>query len=266
LLSIFAINNALPYNYSVDMKSLIAFDLDGTLAPSKSPLPDRMEALLTRLLDNFQVCIISGGKYQLFQTQVLANLHATDKQLERLHLMPTSGTRYYRYKGGEWEQVYAEDLVPDQKKKIIRALNDGLDELGWRPKKVWGEIVEDRESQITLSILGQEAPLEAKEAWDPDNSKKIKLRDVVAAKIPDFEVRAAGATSIDVTRPGIDKAYGMNKLMKYTGESMDKILYIGDKVLEGGNDYPVKAMGIDALEVSGWEDTALAIEAILHVI
>src|SRR6185295_1380665 len=158
-------------------KKLIAFDLDGTLAPSKSPLPDEMERLLTGLLEKYQVCIISGGKYQLFQTQVLANLHAEPKLLDNLHLMPTSGTRYYRHKNDQWEQVYAEDLTPEQKKKIIQALNEGLDELKWRPEKTWGEIVEDRDSQVTLSILGQLAPLEEKEAWDPDGTRKIKLRD-----------------------------------------------------------------------------------------
>lgn len=248
------------------MKKLIAFDLDGTLAPSKSPLPDRMEALLTKLLDNFKVCVISGGKYQLFQTQLLANLHANSKQLSNLHLMPTSGTRYYHYKNDKWQLVYAEDLTKSQKLKIIQALNDGMDELGWRPEKVWGEIVEDRDSQITLSILGQRAPLEEKEAWDPDGTKKFKLRDVIAPKIPEFEVRAAGTTSIDVTKPGIDKAYGMQKLMQYNNIKMGEILFMGDKVQEGGNDYPVKIMGIDTLEVTRWQDTALAIEAILHIV
>jgi phosphomannomutase len=248
------------------MKKLIAFDLDGTLAPSKSPLPDRMESLLVRLLDSFKVCVISGGKYQLFQTQVLANLHASPRQLANLHLMPTSGTRYYHYQDNDWRLIYAEDLSQSQKTTIISALNEGLDESGWRPKKTWGEIVEDRDSQITLSILGQLAPLKEKESWDPDGSKKIALRDIIAPKIPEFEVRAAGTTSIDVTKPGIDKAYGMQKLMQYANIEKSDILFMGDKLLEGGNDYPVKAMGIDTLEVTRWEDTALAIEAILHVI
>ncbi|MBX4197066.1 HAD-IIB family hydrolase [Candidatus Saccharibacteria bacterium] len=245
-------------------KKLIAFDLDGTLAPSKSPLPDRIEKLLTALLEKYQVCVISGGKYQLFQTQLLANLHAAPELLNNLHLMPTSGTRYYRHKNNSWKQVYAEDLRPTQKQKIIKALNEGLDELKWRPDKTWGEIVEDRDSQITLSILGQEAPLQEKETWDPDGSRKMRLREVVAPKIPEFEVRAAGTTSIDVTKPGIDKAYGMQKLLDLLSISKQEALYMGDKVLPGGNDYPVKAMGIDTIEVTGWENTAIAIEAILE--
>ena len=79
-------------------------------------------------------------------------------------------------------------------------------------------------------------------------------------------MHAAGFTTIDVTKPGIDKAYGMQKLMAMLGASKEEILFFGDKLTEGGNDYPVKAMGIDSLEVSRWQDTALALEAILHVI
>lgn len=247
-------------------KKLIAFDLDGTLAPSKAPLPDRMGELLEQLLEDYQVCIISGGKYELFQRQIISNLHVDDKKLANLHLMPTSGTRYYKFESPKgWHEIYAENLTAEQKKKITDALNKGFDESGWRPAKLWGELIEDRESQITLSTLGQEAPLEAKEDWDPDGTKKMKLRSIIAPMIPEFEVRAAGTTSIDVTKPGIDKAYGMNKLMEITGLKKEEILFMGDKLVEGGNDYPVKAMGIDSMEVSNWQDTALIIQAIVYL-
>jgi phosphomannomutase len=165
-------------------KKLIAFDLDGTLAPSKSPLPDRMAELLPQLLDKLQVLIISGGKYELFQRQVLANLQANDSQLKRLHLMPTSGTRYYTYQIDEkdWQLEYAEDLTPEQKEKIIKALNEGLDEADYREEKVYGKLIEDRDSQITLSILGQEIVqelgeegLKMKENWDPEGTKKTSF-------------------------------------------------------------------------------------------
>lgn len=249
-------------------KKLIAFDLDGTLADSKAPLSDEMINLLGQLLEHFQVCVISGGKYELFQKQVLDNLQIEPKRLANLHLMPTCGTRYYTYdlKQAGWRMVYAEDLTKTQKDKIVEALNKALDELGWREKKTWGALIEDRKSQVTLSVLGQEAPLDAKEAWDPSGNKKMRLRDVIAPMIPDLEVRAGGTTSIDVTKPGIDKAFGMRKLMEHTGVTKEQILFMGDKLTEGGNDYPVKAMGIDSLEVSHWRDTALEITGILHAV
>ncbi len=78
-------------------------------------------------------------------------------------------------------------------------------------------------------------------------------------------MRIGGTTSTDVTLPGIDKAFGMTKLIEAIEISKDEILFIGDKLEEGGNDYPVKAMGIDSIAVDGWEDTAYVIEGILGV-
>jgi HAD superfamily hydrolase (TIGR01484 family) len=249
------------------MKQVLAFDLDGTLAPSKSPLPDHIAELFDELLEYYQLCVISGGKFEQFEKQLLANLKAEPTKLERLHLMPTCGTRYHTYDvaAGAWQKVYAEDFSEAQKKEIIAALKDAVHELGYDKEKTWGEQIEDRGSQITFSALGQEAPVDAKEAWDPDTVKKLAIRDLVAPRIPDFEVRAGGTTSIDITKLGIDKAYGMNKLMAMLQIAKDDVLFFGDKLEEGGNDYPVKAMGIDSLEVSRWEDTALVLEGILHV-
>jgi len=255
------------------MKKLIAFDLDGTLAPSKSTLPERMANLLNELLERFEVCVISGGKYELFQRQVLTQITDRPELLSKLHLMPTSGTRYYDFDPAkkDWKLNYAEDFTPEQKQQIIKALQEGLNESGYKVDKTYGETIEDRDSQVTLSILGQEIVAELgeegvriKEAWDPDGSKKLRIRGIIAPKIPDFEVRAAGATSIDVTKPGVDKAYGMNKLMEARNITKADILFMGDKIIPGGNDYAVQQMGIDCISVRNWEDTAYAIEGIVR--
>jgi phosphomannomutase len=256
------------------MKKLIAFDLDGTLAPSKSPADPRMLAALKDLLGKFQVCVISGGKFEQFQKQLLNGLDAQPELLENFHMMPTCGTRYMKYNAdnGDWQQIYAEDFSEDAKVQIIDALNKGFDDLNMRSDKIYGQTIEDRGSQITFSVLGQdivdELGLEGvriKEAWDPDNAKKNQLRDYIAPLIPEFEVRVGGITSIDVTKKGIDKAYGMSKLMEMLNIAKQDILFIGDRVQPGGNDYPVKEFGIDCLEISQWPETAAAVEAIVHV-
>ena len=256
-------------------KKLIAFDLDGTLTESKSPMEDRMSDIFNRLLDHFQLCVISGGSFPQFRKQFLSTLKVPPAKLASLHLMPTCGTTYYAYdlQKGDWQQIYAENFTEVEKRKIIDALNKGYDDLGYREKKTYGETIEDRGSQVTFSVLGQDIVdvlgkegVQKKEAWDPDNSKKNELRAYIAPLIPEFEVRVGGVTSIDVTKLGIDKAYGINKLIEQLGISVDEVLFLGDRVIEGGNDYPVKAMGVDSLQVSNWQDTANSLEAILHVI
>lgn len=257
------------------MKKLIAFDLDGTLAPSKSFLDDQMAATLDRLLDYFQVCVISGGKLGQFETQLLKDLKTTPEKLQKLHLMPTCGTQYYVYDivNEKWNQVYAENFTENEKKKIITALEEGIDALGLREKEVYGETIEDRGSQITFSALGQDIVaklgpkgVELKEAWDPDSTKKNKLRDYAAEILPGFEVRVGGGTSIDITKPGIDKAYGMRKLTNMLEISKEDILFMGDRLQPGGNDYPVLEFGVDSIEVSDWRNTVQILNGILHVL
>jgi len=247
-------------------RKMIAFDLDGTLAMSKGPLTDVMGDKLRRLLMHFDICIISGGKFEQFKTQVIDRLEADDELLNRMHLMPTCGTRYYRYDGKkrEWALRYAEDLDDSQKKRIIVVLEEAAKHLGYWEEHPAGEIIEDRLSQITYSALGQKALIEDKYKWDPDDRKKQAIREYAAERLPDLEVRIGGTTSIDVTRPGIDKAYGMRKLMAELKIKESDILFFGDKIQEGGNDYPVRAMGIDSIEVAHQDDTVLALEAILQ--
>jgi hypothetical protein len=248
-------------------RRVIAFDLDNTLADSKSPITKKMADLLDRLLGKFQVCVISGGKFEQFEEQLLNHLKAAPRTLTALHIMPTCGTRYFRFDVAAkvWQQVYAEDLTADQRTRIIAALDQGADALGYRATKLWGAQIEDRGSQVTFSALGQEAPVASKQAWDPDGTRKRKLRDYVAKLIPEFEVRVGGSTSIDVTKPGIDKAYGIKKLIELLAVTKKDVLFVGDRLSTDGNDHPVKAMGVDCLGVSRWQDTALVIETILGV-
>jgi phosphomannomutase len=243
---------------------LVAFDLDDTLAPSKTAIEPRMAELLLELAARVEVAIISGGQLLQFQAQVVDRLPKTDAQtLARFHLMPTCGTQYYRLSDAGVETVYAHALTDDEKQRALTAVEEEARRLGLWETETWGEILEDRGSQITFSALGQSAPVDAKSAWDPSGSKKNALRDAVAARIPDLEVRSGGSTSVDITRRGIDKAYGMARLAEQTGIPLDDMLFVGDRLDEHGNDYPVLAMGVTCHAVTGWEDTADYLTALI---
>lgn len=243
---------------------IMAFDLDDTLAPSKSPLPDRMGALLSRLLDVVPVCIISGGQFGQFSMQVVDQLTGASREgFGRLHLMPVTGTQYYRFVDGGWKQIYAENLSDEEKRRALAAVETMARELGYWECQTWGPILEDRGSQITFSALGQAAPVDAKRAWDPTGEKKNRLAAAVSELLPELAVRSGGSTSVDITRKGIDKAYGMRKLSEMTGIGFPEILFVGDRLDPDGNDHPVMALGIPTHGVKDWEDTAAYLETVL---
>lgn len=242
------------------MKTLVVFDLDGTLAASKSAIDPQMAKLLTALLAEIKVAIISGGTMSQFEEQVLAHL-PQHEHFDDLSLLPTCGTRFYQYTG-EWHKLYSEDLSEVQKHEIIAALNKAVTAAGFQPQKTWGAVIEDRQSQITYSALGQQAPLDEKKKWDSDFSKRKRIKTILDKSLSAFSVRLGGSTSIDVTLPGIDKAYGIRKLRDILGISVKDMIYVGDAIFPGGNDYPARETGVVCIQVRDPDETKRVIEAV----
>jgi phosphomannomutase len=243
------------------MKALVVFDLDGTLAASKSPIDAEMANLLNSLVGIVKVAVISGGAWRQFEQQLLSHL-SHGEVLKNLSLLPTSGTKFYQYESG-WNPLYSEDFTANEKSKIFQALKQATTLSQRKVHKVWGDVIDDRGSQITFSALGQHAPLEQKTKWDPTFSKRKKIKALLDTLIPEFSVRLGGATSIDVTRHGIDKAYGIGKLRDVLHIPIDQMIFIGDAVFPGGNDYPAKEVGTLTIAVKDPHETKRVIEAII---
>ncbi len=231
------------------------FDLDGTLAPSKGPLEGLMASVLLKLLEHKKVAVISGGTYAQFENQFLKMLPSGSSFYANLFIMPVSGSCLYIWKN-DWDLQYAENLSPAEKMTIRAALEEALKESGYvEAKEVYGETIEDRGSQVTFSALGQNAPIEAKKDWDLDRTKRKAIVNLLAPKIPQFDTHIGGMTSIDITRKGVNKAYGIRKIEGFLKLAPEKILFVGDALFEGGNDFPARATGVDCIEVSGPEET-----------
>jgi phosphomannomutase len=244
------------------VKTLIVFDLDGTLAGSKSPLNSEMSGLLHDLLLIVKVAVISGGDWPQFEEQLLSNF-PQDERLKNLSLLPTSGTKFYRYDAGAWTKIYSDDFSSEERDKILSSLKTAIDIAGFKIAKIWGEQVEDRGSQITFSALGQHAPLEEKAKWDPEVIKRDKIKAILDTFIPEFSVRTGGSTSVDITKPGVDKGYGIGRLRDLLNISIKEMIYIGDALYVGGNDYPAKEAGVDCVSVKGPQETKLVIQTLI---
>lgn len=243
------------------MKKLVAFDLDGTLAESKQPLADAMAAALAGLLRVADVAVISGGDWPQFERQIAARL-LPETRRDHLWLMPATGTKLYRFRNG-WTATYADLFSDSEKSRIRAAFAQALAAAALGTERIWGERLEDRGSQFTFSGLGQEAPLEAKAAWDPDRVKRTALQSALQQLLPDLSIRLGGTTSIDVTRPGVDKAHALRRLAQESGIAIAEMLFLGDALYPGGNDEPARATGVDAIQVRDLDETRTVIAAIV---
>ncbi len=252
-------------------KQLIVFDLDGTLAETKSYVKPDMARAITRLLERRKMAVIGGGSLKQFKKQLMSKLRCPPKLLANLFIFPTTATSFYRYRGG-WKKVYLHQLSKKEKAQIREAFRAVFEDIHYiPPKKTYGKIIEDRKTQITFSALGQDVVgvlgkkgIRLKKEWTKKNKAlKMKIAKLVQKRLPRFEVHAAGYTSIDVARKGIDKAYGIRQIEKHLHVPVKKMLFIGDALFRGGNDYAVRKTGVEAIPVSGPRETKKIIKEII---
>lgn len=253
-------------------KKVLAFDIDQTLNIAKTPIPLEIAEVLVKCLNYFEICPISGQKFDQFIVQIVDPLKAagvTDAQLAHLHLFVAQGTQYYQYTNGDWQQIYNYPLKDEDVVKITTVLEESARELGyWEADQLThgDEIIENRLSQVTFSALGQKAGTEAKYAWDPDTKKRQAIVEKCRAKLPNFLYEIGGTTSINVAAPGMNKEFGMTHLLEQLKVGKNEVLYFGDMTQPGGNDYPVVQLGIDTITVRSHEDTLYALRGIVGII
>ena len=262
------------------MKKILAFDIDQTLNVAKTPITDEIAKLLIQCLNHFEICPISGQKFDQFLIQIVDRLvenGVSNGQLRHLHLFVAQGTQYYRFNGDagvkyekdDWRQVYNYPLTEEQVKKISESMEKAARELGfWEEDKLKAgdEIIENRLSQVTFSALGQKAGTEEKYAWDPDHKKREQIVKRAKELAPEFDFEIGGTTSINAMVPGMNKVFGMSHLLEELNAKKEEVLYFGDMTQPGGNDYPVVEMGIDTITVRNHEDTGFALKGILGIL
>src|SRR5574344_763449 len=251
-------------------KKIIAFDLDGTLAESKQPLDKEMAALLKELLKHKKVIIISGGSFGQFEKQFLPYLDITETEKDlysNLILLPTSGSLSYPFdvQKKDWQITNKEEMPKEIKEKIFSTIKDFIENnsYGIKPYKEGDQVLEDRGTQITLSALGQNAPIEEKIKWDKNQEKRQAIKKILESKLPEVSFSIGGATSIDILPKGFDKAEGLKKFLEKEKMKKEDLFFVGDAIFPGGNDYSPLLEGFDCQKVSGPAETKKIIQTFL---
>lgn len=233
----------------------IAFDIDDTLSVSKQPLQPVLAGLLAKLSFIVPIGIISGAKKDQILTQLMANIEGAKK--ENFFLFPNGGAGAYTYTPeGELVTIYEHTISKEEAEKIKtiaeKIISDTKINEG---HTLYGEVVEWRGPSVAISLLGQDTPPDIKRAFDPDQAKRKMLLPYLQKALPEYSIRIGGLTTIDINQPGIDKAFGMREFSKLVIIPEENILYVGDALYEGGNDYAVLSTNLKIHAVKNPEDT-----------
>lgn len=229
------------YNYTMNSKKVkkythLFFDLDNTLTRSRSPITKKMRNRLESL--DQDIVVITG-----------ADLKQLSSQLENLECFMMGQNGNHAVFGAD--ELWNNKLNPDKVIEIMSHISK-LNRTWEVPDET--DLLENRGCQISYSIYGHHAPVEEKEQFDPDQSKRKKLLKENPLVSDSVEVKIAGTTTLDYTRKGRHKGYYVAQLIKHLGWNKDECLYFGDMLFEGGNDEKVIGV-IDTQSVTDPFDT-----------
>ncbi|KAI0857592.1 HAD-superhydrolase, subIIB family protein [Xylaria cubensis] len=197
------------------MISLVAFDLDGTLALSKQAILDTMSEALADLLDVAHVAVISGGDWPQFEKQIASRLPAR-ADLTKLWLLPTTGTKLYTFRDGA--------------RKSSTLSNSPLRKPASNPRKPGATASRTEAARSPFPLSARKAPIDEKEVWDPDFAKRKVIQKDLYERLPEMSINMGGATSINITQKGVDKAYGLKRLRDQSGIPLEEMMFIGDAI------------------------------------
>jgi HAD superfamily hydrolase (TIGR01484 family) len=247
-------------------KKIIAFDVDGTLTASKTLIEDSMAHLIKELVKKRMVIAIAGGNFHQLETQFLPPFLHDELMLPYIHnftLLPTSGTQRYEYDEAkrEWVLTDKEPLPPEAKERAIQLLRKVIENPIYEiPPNPIGNIIEDRDTQLTFTPNGQQAPVAIKMRFDPDRKKRERIKAMLDPMLPEVSVSINGTSSIDVLPKNFSKAVGLMRFLDKAGLSKSDVIFVGDAIFPGGNDYSVFEAGFDTISVKNPKETEAIIK------
>jgi len=232
-----------------DKKVLIA-DVDETICETCQEISSEMAVEIDRLVkQGYTWAFISGTKVDDLQKMI------SSKVKEEHHLLATTGTNYVKVTPQGNDLIYQQSFSTEQKQEIMAALDKVITHFDIRAMTTKEDQVQDRDSQITLSAIGRNAPIELKKQYDPDGEKRKVwigyLQDLLGDR---YDYKIGGTTSLDITQKGLDKEWGIKEFAKQNNILLKEILFFGDKIYPGGNDYPASKI-VDCIAVKNPEDT-----------
>ena len=235
---------------------VLAFDLDGTLTQHKSPLSSECRELLLRSREKYRLLMVGAGscrriftQMESFPIQIIGNYGMQFADVEQ--------------EASEMALILHSDRKVEVDSELAAARANALRQmLGYLPYK--GETIEIHESgMLTFPILGTEASIADKLAYDPDRVKRRKVCAQVKDMFPEYKVYIGGSSSFDIVPHPYTKLHALDLYCTQNQFSHEDVLYFGDDYGLGGNDEDVYLSDIPFQCIDDYHDTLGYLERLL---
>lgn len=223
------------------MKKLLCFDVDGTLTEKRTKIDEKNRAFLTELAKKYTLLIVSSGNcariYQqldYFPVTILGNFGLQQSEMIDGKLV-----------------IVKQNRVNINKETFLSRIDYLRKKYGYT--EYYGDSVEFHPSGMaTFGLLGTQASIEEKLAFDPDRSKRMVMYAEVKTLFPEYDVYVGGSTSFDFGDKRYNKYTAIKQYALENGYAIEEILYVGDESHEGGGDYPVFVSNIDTIKIEDY--------------
>ena len=232
-------------------KKVIIADVDETICEPAQEISLKLAEKINLLVGKgMTIAFISGTPTAELQRMISAHL------VQEHHLLANTGASYSIQHNGFSKEVHSYLLTAAEKNEIMKSFKKLIIEFQIQSMTSIEDQLQDRDSQITLSALGRHAPLELKRQFDPTGEKRMGWVEFLKKHLDHtkYEMTIGGTTSIDITRKGLDKEWAIREFMKINNFAPEEVLFIGDKLYPGGNDYPASKV-VDCIAVKNPEET-----------
>ena len=239
------------------MNKVYLFDVDGTLTPARQKMDDKFAAFFAEFALRHNVFLISGSDYLKICEQVPADVLRLCNGV-----FGCSGAEYYEKEKVVYRKEHAFDNAIVQKCESFVALS------AYHSR--FGNHMEFRVGMLNVSTVGRNASNDERKTyhqWDNIHRERMEfVREVNEMNIG-YEASAGGEISIDIVPTGWNKSVVKSEVLRMKPGA--RLYFFGDRMEEGGNDYPLAAAlnspsGRHAsISVSSYEDTMDHLERIM---
>ena len=217
------------------MNNIYIFDVDGTLTPSRQPMTDEFREYFTQWTKKNFFFLVSGSDIDKLREQL------SEEILGRaMGVFCCAGNKLYL--NGE---LHSENKF-EPPEQLIEFLEHKLEVAQFLPRA--GNHIENRGAMLNFSVIGRDCNLNQRQMYfdyDNKNGERIRIAKKIREMFPYLDASIGGQISIDIYPKGNDKSQILSVIEKILAGGMSggwkavTYTFIGDRMEEGGNDYPL---------------------------